>query len=111
MRVLTQMRQRIGLPLADYQRLPMPKDWESPGRALEDHEEVKLEKVFRAAVDHPKWDVAALASLLSMFSGLGPGEILSLKLKHCSLDPPCVIVPRAGAKRLRRERPVVLHDT
>jgi hypothetical protein len=28
------IRDRIGQPLTDYQRMPMPKDYESPGRAL-----------------------------------------------------------------------------
>src|SRR5579872_1047260 len=79
--VLTMMRERVGMPLLDYQRLKEPKDWETPGRRLTHEEETRLEKTFRAAADVPKWAVAALTSLLSMKSGCGPGEIRSLRLK------------------------------
>jgi hypothetical protein len=51
--IVIQLRKRIGFPLIDYQPLPMPKDYESPGRALTDAEEAKLERVFKAAAHHP----------------------------------------------------------
>jgi integrase len=109
--VLTMMRERIGMPLTDYQRLKEPKDYESPGRRLTQEEEAKLEKVFRSAADVPKWAVAGLTSLLSMKSGCGPGEIRFLRLKDCSLNPPQIVIPPKGAKNQRRERPVPLNDT
>lgn len=108
--VIIMIRQRLGCPVADYQRLPIPKDYESPGRALEEVEEETLLRVCRAASDHPSWDVAALATLLSLFTGLGPGEILSLKLKHVRLSPAQITVPRAGAKRMKRERCITLNN-
>src|SRR5437879_2697046 len=89
----------------------MPKEWESPGRRLTDLEEAKLEAVFRRAVPNPKWTAAACAGLLSMKSGAGPGEIRSLRLKDCSLEPPEIIIPRSGAKNLKRERLVPLNDS
>ena len=109
--ILTMMRERIGMPVTDYQRLREPKDWESPGRRLAQEEEIKLEKLFRAAADVPKWAVAALTSLLSMKSGCGPGEIRSLRLKDCSLTPPQIEIPPKGAKNHRRQRLVPLNDS
>jgi hypothetical protein len=50
--IVCMIRDRIGLALTDYQRMPMPKDYESPGRALTTAEEAKLERVFKAAADH-----------------------------------------------------------
>jgi integrase len=109
--VIRMVRKRIGLPLTDYQPLPMPKDYESPGRALTDTEEAKLERVFKAAADHPLWKTAALLSLLSMKCGAGPGELLSLALKDVGLDPPHITIPRRGAKRISRERYLELNGT
>lgn len=109
--VITQMRSRIGMPLADYQWMPMPKDYESPGRALTDIEEETMERVFRAAADHPRWKAAALASLLSMKCGAAPCEILSLRLKDITIDPPQITIPRSGAKRLKRSRRIELNDS
>jgi integrase len=105
------IRERIGKPLSDYQPLPMPKDYESPGRALTDAEEAKLERVFKAAADHPLWKTAALVSLLSMKCGAGPGEILSLSLKDVGLEPRHITIPRRGAKRVSRERSPELNET
>ena len=109
--IVRMVRDRIGAPLTDYQPLPMPKDYEAPGRALTDAEEAKLERIFKAAADHPKWKTAALATLLSMKSGAGPGEILSLSLKDVGLDPPHITIPRRGAKRVSRERHLDLNGT
>jgi integrase len=109
--VLCQMRARVGLPLADYQPLQMPKDWETVGRKLGDSERAVWERVCKAAADHHSWDAAALCSLLSMKTGLGPGEILSLKLRDVTLDDPRrVEIARRGAKRIRRERVVLCPD-
>ncbi len=109
--VVRMVRARIGLPLTDYQPLPMPKDYESPGRALTNAEEAKLERVFKAAADHPLWKTAALLSLLSMKCVAGPGELLSLSLKDVGLDPPHISIPRRGAKRISRERYLELNGT
>jgi integrase len=108
--VLLQIRRRIGMPITDYEPLKMPKDWESPGRRLSEKEEEKLEAILRGAVPNPLWTAAACAALITMKSGIGPGEIRSLRLKDCSLDPPQITVPRAGAKNTRRERLVPLND-
>jgi integrase len=109
--IVCMMRDRIGLALTDYQPMPMPKDYESPGRALTTAEEAKLERVFKAAADHPQWKTAALLSLLSMKCGAGPGEMLSLSLKDVGLSPPHISIPRRGAKRIRRERYLELNGT
>jgi len=109
--IVCMIRNRIGLALTDYQRMPMPKDYESPGRALTTAEEAKLERVFKAAADHPLWKTAALLSLLSMKCGAGPGEMLSLCLKDVGLDPPHISIPRRGAKRVSRERYLELNGT
>jgi hypothetical protein len=109
--IVCMIRDRIGLALTDYQRMPMPKDYESPGRALTTAEETKLERIFKAAADHPQWKTAALLSLLSMKCGAGPGEMLSLSLKDVGLDPPHISIPRRGAKRVSRERYLELNGT
>lgn len=108
--ILIQVRARMGMPIADYQPLRVPKDWESPGKRLTDIEEARLERVLRAGADHPLWDVAALASLLSMKCGAGPGEVLSLRLKDCRLQPAEITIPPGGAKNVRRERLITLND-
>jgi Phage integrase family len=109
--IVCMIRDRIGLPLTDYQRMPLPKEYESPGRALTTAEEAKLERVFKAAADHPQWKTAALLSLLSMKCGAGPGEMLSLSLKDVGLEPPHISIPRRGAKRVSRERYLELNGT
>jgi integrase len=106
--VIIQIRQRLGCPLTDYQRMRMPKDYESPGRALTPAEETKVEQIFKTAADNPKLKTGALASLLSMKCGAGPGEIKSLRLKDVCLTPPQIVIPKSGAKREHRERKVPL---
>lgn len=110
--IIIQIRKRINQPIEDYQPLQMPKDYESPGRALTPSEEAVWERVCISAADHPTWDVAALCSLLSIKTGMGPGEILSLKIKDVYLGgaDPHIMVPRLGAKRVRRERMICLID-
>jgi integrase len=112
--IINMMRDRIGVPLADYQRLKQPKDWESPGRALTESEEETVKKVCQIVAEHPKWQTAALAALLSMSSGMTRREILSLKLKDCFLENSSnsyIMIPRLGAKRVSRERRVQLAET
>jgi integrase len=88
----------------------MPKEWETPGRALTDEERETVERICEIVVEHPKWKTAALAALLAMKSRMTRAEMLSLKLKDCCLEPPSVGIQRRGAKRLRRERKVHLHE-
>lgn len=111
--ILSQMRQRIGQPLRDYQPLRVAKDWESPGRALSESEDVRLTAAFKAAADHPQWIVAACASLLSKNTTAGPGEILALRMKDVELDaePPRITIPPMGAKNIRRSRVIPLNET
>lgn len=110
--IIIQMRKRVGIPLVDYQPLQMPKDYDSPGKVLSESEEETMEKVCKIISEHPQWKVAALASLLSMKSGLGPGELLSLRLKDIAFEPEvCITVPRRGAKRVRRERTIAIGET
>lgn len=108
--VIIQVRKRIQKPITDYQPLQMPKDYETPGRALSASEEEIWAATCRAAADHKSWATAALVSLLSLRTGCGPGEILSLKLQDIAVDgpEPMIEVPRRGAKRVRRERAVGL---
>lgn len=103
-------RKRIQRPISDYQRLKQSKDYESPGRALSPSEESIWATTCRAAADHKGWGTAALCALLSLRTGMGPGEILNLKLRDVTIDgpEPMVEIPRRGAKRVRRERPVDL---
>jgi hypothetical protein len=80
------------MPLLDYQRMPMPKDYESPGRALTPDEETKLEQIFKAAAENPKWKTAALTS--AMKCGAGLGGMKSLPLKDLCLNPPRIVIPQ-----------------
>jgi integrase len=110
--IIIQMRKRVGIPLIDYQPLQMPKDYDSPGKVLSESEEETMEKVCKIIAEHPNWKVAALACLVSMKSGLGPGELLSLRLKDIAFEPEASItVPRRGAKRVRRERTIAIGAT
>lgn len=107
--LILQIRKRIGKPIEDYQPMQMPKDYESPGRALTPSEEVALERTCKTFAKHETWDVAALCLLLAMRTGMTRCEILSLKLKDITIGEPSVLqIPRRGAKRVSRERPIVL---
>lgn len=113
--VLRQLLKRIGRWDSElgprYKPVRMPKEYESPGKALKPNEEEKIGQIFHDAVERfPNHAVAALASLLSLATTLGPGEIRSLQLKDVQLElnPPRIQVPLRGAKRKRRARTVVL---
>jgi integrase len=108
--VIIQVRKRINRPIEDYQRLQQSKNYESPGRALTVSEEVSLERTCKVFAKHKSWDVGALCLLLAMRTGMTRCEILSLKLKDVDLDsdPAQLIIPRRGAKRVSRERRLVL---
>jgi integrase len=108
--VIIQVRKRINRPIEDYQRLQQAKDYESPGRALTASEEVSLERTCKTFAKHKSWDVAAMCLLLAMRTGMTRCEMLSLKLKDVELDltPAQLLIPRRGAKRVARERRLVL---
>lgn len=107
--IIIQVRKRINQPVEDYQPLQMPKDYESPGRALTPTEEAALERTCKTFAKHETWDVAALCLLLAMRTGMTRCEILSLKLKDITIGEPSVLeIPRRGAKRVSRERPIAL---
>jgi integrase len=108
--VIIQVRKRINRPIEDYQRLQQAKDYESPGRALTASEEMSLERTCKTFAKHKSWDVAALCLLLAMRTGMTRCEMLSLKLKDVDLDlvPAQLVIPRRGAKRVSRERRLVL---
>jgi len=74
--VLQQMRKRIGLPLLDYQPLPVSK--ESPGRALTDQEDKVLSV---AGKFQGELEPAHCFVLISKNTGGGPKEIRSVRLK------------------------------
>lgn len=109
-----QMRQ----PIIGYKRLPKPHGYKSPGKVLTKHEEEKLKRACVAAADHRFWNVAALCTLLSIESGLGPGEIRHAKLRDITWRhwdeftneevPTVVFVSPLGAKRKRRIRQVAV---
>ncbi len=108
--IIIQARKRINHPIEDYQPMQMPKDYESPGRALNPSEEAALERACKTFAKHETWDVAALCLLLAMRTGMTRCEILSLKLKDINLggDPSELTIPRRGAKRVSRERTLAL---
>jgi len=107
--VIIQIRKRLHRPIDDYQRLQLPKDYETPGRALTPSEEAALERTCKTFAAHKTWDVAALCLLLAMRTGMTRCEILSLKLKDIAIGQPSVLtIPRRGAKRVSRERTLAL---
>ena len=103
--VLIQMRKRIGIPLGDYQPLPVKK--ESPGRPLTPDEDKKLSVAGKFQDD---LEPAHLFVLISKNTGAGPKEVRGVRLKDISLDERLMYVPRAAAKNEHRMREVPLND-
>lgn len=107
--IIIQIRKRINRPLEDYQALQVPKDYETPGRALTPSEETSLERTCKVFSTHEKWGAAACCLLLAMRTGMRRCEILSLKLKDIHMGNPSILeIPRRGAKRVSSERPIAL---
>jgi integrase len=80
--VLQQMLKRIGRwsELAhDFQSIPEPKNSDDVGRCISDEEEARF---FRVGLSNPAWSVAAWASMISVNTTAGPGEILHLHLSN-----------------------------
>jgi integrase len=109
--VLQQMLKRIGKwseIAPNFQPLRLPR--EGPGRAITEQEE---DRWFRMAASNPEWSVCYHASLLSINTTAGPGEIRHIRLKDFSFTdhPPWMDVQDAGAKREARLRRIPLNDS
>jgi integrase len=107
--LLQQMLKRVGLwaRIADhYQPIPLPKV--GPGIALNEQQEAAW---FAAAAIKQEWRVAYLASLLSVNTSAGPGEILNLRLENIRLNeiPPEIQIIQ-GTKNRFRIRHIPLND-
>jgi integrase len=103
--VLCQIRKRIGMPLADYQPLPLPKA--ERGRALS-HEE--RERLFRIAKENPHWEAAYLFAVISVNTSAGPKETYTLRLKDVDLERGTIRIQPHGAKNIHRVRTIPLND-
>jgi len=103
--VLLQIRKRIGMPLADYQPLPLPKA--ERGRALS-HEE--RERLFRIAKENPHWEAAYLFAVISVNTSAGPKETYTLRLKDVDLERGAIRIQPHGAKNVHRIRTIPLND-
>lgn len=90
---------------AYYKPLPLPK--EGPGVALTREE---FSCLVRLARKRPRWSVALYASLLSVETTAGPGEIRHLRLKDCDLGHREITIVK-GTKNRYRIRTIPLTDT
>jgi integrase len=99
------IRKRIGMPIEDYQPLPLPK--EERGRALSDEERSRLLRVARS---NPNWEAAYLAVGISVNTSAGPKETASLRLKDVDLERDVIRVQPGGAKNVHRIRTIPLND-
>lgn len=88
-----------------HKALPMPK--EGPGVALTREE---LSCLVRLARKRPRWTVALYASLLSVETTAGPGEIRNLRLKDCDLPRREISIVK-GTKNRYRIRTLPLTET
>jgi integrase len=98
------IRKRIGLPVEDYQPLPLPK--EIRGRALSDAERARL---LRVAKSNPNWEAAFLATGISVNTSAGPKETATLRLKDIDLERDVIRVQPGGAKNVHRMRTIPLN--
>jgi integrase len=103
--VLCQIRKRIGLPIEDYQPLPLPK--QERGRALADEERSRL---LRVAKTNPSWEAAYLATTISVNTTAGPKEVATLRLQDSDLERDVIRVQPGGAKNVHRMRTIPLND-
>ena len=103
--VLCQIRKRIGMPLADYQPLPLPKA--ERGRVLS-HEE--RERLFRVASSNPNWEAAYLFAVIAVNTSAGPKETFTLRLRDVSLEQGTISIQPRGAKNVHRVRTIPLND-
>jgi len=108
--LLQQMLKRLSLwseIATDYEPLPLPK--ESPHRALTVGEE---ERLYRAGMSNPNWEVEYCAYVISINTTCGPGEIRYVRLMDIELDHsggPQFRVQPEGAKNAARIRTIPLN--
>jgi integrase len=102
--LLCQIRKRIGMPLTDYQPLPLPK--EVRGRALSEEERLRL---FRIAASNPQWQAVYLAGLISINTSAGPKETMTLRMKDIDLVRGTIRIQPNGAKNVYRIRTIPLN--
>jgi len=103
--VLLQIRKRIGMPLADYQPLPLPKA--ERGRVLS-HEE--RERLFRIASSNPNWEAAYLFAVIAVNTSAGPKETYTLRLRDVDLEHGTISIQPRGAKNVHRVRTIPLNE-
>jgi integrase len=103
--VLLQMRKRIGMPLEDYQPLPLPKT--ERGRALSDEERNRL---LRVAKSNEHWEAAYLFASISVNTTAGPKETYTLRLKDIDLVRRSLRVQPGGSKNVHRTRTIPLNE-
>jgi integrase len=102
--LLCQIRKRIGMPITDYQPLPLSK--ERVGRVLSDAERLRLTRV---ASSNAQWEAAYLFAVISVNTTAGPKEVCSLRLKDVNFQREEFYVPPKGAKNRFRARPIPLN--
>lgn len=102
--VLCQIRKRVGMPLEDYQPLPLPK--EIRGQVLNDEQRSRL---LRVAKENPYWYAAYLFAVISVNTSAGPKETYTLRLKDVDLERATIRVQPGGAKNVHRIRTIPLN--
>lgn len=103
--LICQIRKRMGIPVEDYQPLPLPK--EIRGRALSDAERARL---LRVAESNPNWEAVFLATGISVNTTAGPKETATLRLKDVDLERRVIRIQPGGAKNVHRLRTIPLND-
>jgi integrase len=103
--VLLQIRKRIGIPLADYQPLPLPKS--ERGKVLSDEQRARLLRIARS---NPNWEAAYLFAAISVNTSAGPKETATLRIKDVDLAQGTIRIQPGGAKNVHRIRTIPLND-
>lgn len=86
---------------------PLPLLKKSVGKALTDEEE---ERLMTVAASDPRWEVAYCASLLSVNTSAGPGEIIQTRLRDIDVNKQTMVIWER-IKNEYRERTVALNNT
>lgn len=102
--LLCQILKRVGMPLRDYDPLPLPRD--KPGRVISEEERARL---LRIASENKNWEAAYLFAVISVNSSAGPKEVASLRLKDIDWQREQFNVPGQGAKNRFRVRPIPMN--
>jgi integrase len=103
--VLCQIRKRIGMPLEDYQPLPLPKG--ERGKVLSEEQRARL---LRVAGTNPNWEAAYLFAGISVNTSAGPKETATLRLKDIDVDQGIIKIQPGGAKNVHRIRTIPLNE-